>query len=140
MHDRIDSSVFEQRLMATLAVTMAGLALFLSAVGLYGVLAFSVTQRTREMGIRIAFGARKGKLARLVLLQLASLSGAGIVAGITLAWVGIRLLGQAANLGGSSVWMFVGSAILLLVVNGLAGFLPAQRAMSVDPMVALRAE
>jgi putative ABC transport system permease protein len=140
MHDRIDSSVFEQRLMATLAVTMAGLALFLSAVGLYGVLAFSVTQRTREMGIRIAFGASKGKLARLVLLQLASLSGAGIVAGIPLAWVGIRWLGRAANLGGSSVWMFAGSAILLLVVCGVAGFLPVQRAMSVDPMVALRAE
>lgn len=140
MHERIDSSVFEQRLMATLAATMAGLALFLSAVGLYGVLAFSVAQRTREMGVRIAFGASKGKLAMLVLLQLARLSAAGIVAGIPLAWIGIRLLGKTASVNGNFVWMFAGSAILLLMVCGLAGFLPVQRALSVDPMEALRSE
>jgi putative ABC transport system permease protein len=140
MQDQVDSSLFEQRLMATLAVTMGGLALFLSAIGLYGVLAFAVGQRIREMGIRIALGASKGKLAVLVLLQLASLSVTGIVAGVPLAWVGIRLLGRAANVSGSSAWMFAGSAILLLVVCGLAGFLPVRRAMSVDPMLALRAE
>ncbi|HMG86779.1 MAG TPA: ABC transporter permease [Terracidiphilus sp.] len=140
MQDQVDSSLFEQRLMATLAVTMAGLALFLSAVGLYGVLAFSVTQRTREMGIRIALGADKGKLARLVLLRLAALAGFGIAAGIPLAWAGMRLLIRTANVSGSAVWMFTGSAILLLLVCGVAGFLPVRRAMSMDPMRALRAE
>jgi ABC-type antimicrobial peptide transport system permease subunit len=107
---------------------------------LYGVLAFAVGQRTREMGIRIALGASKGELAMLVLLQLASLSMTGVVAGIPLAWVGIRLLRRVAKVSGSSAWMFAGSAILLLVVCGLAGFLPVRRAMSVDPMLALRAE
>jgi putative ABC transport system permease protein len=140
MHERIDSSLFEQRMMATLAETMAGLALFLSAVGLYGVLAFSVSQRIREMGIRIAFGASKENLAKLVLLQLARLFGAGILAGIPLEWIGIRLLGREANPGGNSVWMFAASAILLLLVCGIAGFLPVQRAMSVDPIEALRSE
>lgn len=140
MQDQVDNSLFEQRLMATLAVTMAGLALFLSAVGLYGVLAFSVTQRTREMGIRIALGADKGRLARLVLLRLAALAGFGIAAGVPLAWIGIRLLIQTENVSGSAVSMFTGSAILLLLVCGVAGFLPVRRAMSVDPMRALRAE
>jgi predicted permease len=140
MREQVDSSLFEQRLMATLSATMGGLALFLSAIGLYGVLAFAVTHRTREMGIRIALGASKGKLAMLVLLQLASLSGAGILAGIPLAWVGIRLLGRAGNVCSNSAWMFAGSTILCLVVCGLAGFLPVRRAMSVDPMLALRAE
>ena len=140
MQDQVGSSLFAQRLMATLAATMGGLALFLSAIGLYGVLAFAVGQRTREMGIRIALGASKGELAMLVLLQLASLSLTGVVAGIPLAWVGIRLLGRVAEVNGSSAWMFAGSAILLLVVCGLAGFLPVRRAMSVDPMLALRAE
>lgn len=140
MQDQVDSSLFAQRLMATLAVTMAGLALFLSAAGLYGVLAFSVAQRTREIGIRIALGADKRKLARLVLLQLATLAGFGIAAGIPLAWVGIRLLGRHTDMSGNAVLMFSGSAILLLLVCGLAGFLPMRRAMSVNPMTALRAE
>jgi len=140
MREQVDSSLFEQRLMATLSATMGGLALFLTAIGLYGVLAFAVTQRRREMGIRMALGASKGRLAMLVLLQLASLSGAGIVAGIPLAWVGIRLLGRAVNVSSGSAWMFAGSAILCLVVCGLAGLLPIRRAMSVDPMLVLRAE
>jgi predicted lysophospholipase L1 biosynthesis ABC-type transport system permease subunit len=140
MREQVDHSLFEQRLTATLAVTMGVLALFLSAVGLYGVLAFSVTQRTREMGIRIAMGADKGNLAKLVLLRLAALSGFGIAIGIPLAWVGTRLLGHTATVSGNAVWMFTGSAILLLVVCGLAGLLPVRRAMSVDPMRALRAE
>ncbi|HUD54131.1 MAG TPA: FtsX-like permease family protein [Terracidiphilus sp.] len=126
--------------MSSLALTMGGLALFLSAIGLYGVLAFAVTQRTREMGIRIALGADKGRLATLVLKRLVGMVGSGIAVGIPLAWIGTRLLDRVAKVNGSATWMFVGSAILLLAVCCLAGLLPMRRAMSVDPMRALRAE
>jgi predicted permease len=140
MREQVDASLFEERLMSALAVTMGGLALFLSAIGLYGVLAFAVALRTREMGIRIALGASRGRLAILVLRRMAGMAGAGILAGIPLAWAGMRLLGTAAGVSGSAPWMFLASAILLLAVCGLAGFLPMRRAMSVDPMRALRAE
>lgn len=140
MQEQVDSSLFEQRLMATLSVSMGGLALFLSAIGLYGVLAFAVTQKRREMGIRVALGASKGNLAMLVLHRLAVLVGTGIVVGTPLAWAGTQLLRRAASVSGSAIWMFAGSAIILSAVCGLAGFLPLRRAMSVDPMSVLRAE
>ena len=140
MQNHVDSSLFEQRLMATLAVTMGGLALFLSAIGLYGVLAFAVTQRTREMGIRIALGASKERLAMHVLLRMVRVVGIGVAAGIPLAWVETQLLGQLANVSGSAAWMFTGSAILSVAAGGLAGFLPIRRAISVDPIHALRAD
>jgi ABC-type antimicrobial peptide transport system permease subunit len=140
MQEQVDSSLFEQRLMAALAVSMGGLALFLSAIGLYGVLAFAVTQRRREMGIRVALGASKGDLAMLVLRRLTVLVGAGIVGGIPLAWAGTQLLQRAASVSGSAISMFAGSAIILCAVCGIAGFLPLRRAMSVDPIRVLRAE
>jgi putative ABC transport system permease protein len=140
MQEQVDSSLFEQRLMATLAVSMGGLALFLSTIGLYGVLAFAVTQRRREMGIRVALGASKGDLATLVLRRLTVLVGAGIVGGVPLAWAGTQLLRRAASVSGSAIWMFAASAILLCAVCGIAGFLPLRRAMSVDPIRVLRAE
>jgi predicted permease len=140
MQEQVDSSLFEQRLMATLAVSMGGLALFLSAIGLYGVLAFAVTQKTREMGIRVALGASKGNLAMLVLRRLAVLVGVGIVVGTPLAWAGTRWLRQATNVSGSAMWMFAASAIILCAVSALAGVLPLRHAMSVDLMRVLRAE
>ena len=140
MQEQVDSSLFEQRLMATIAVTMGGLALFLSAIGLYGVLSFAVTQKKREMGIRVALGASKRDLAMLVMRRLAVLVGAGIVVGAPLAWAGQQLLRQAASVNGSAVWMFAGSAIILCAVCGLAGYFPLRRAMSVDPVRVLRAE
>jgi predicted lysophospholipase L1 biosynthesis ABC-type transport system permease subunit len=140
MQEQVDSSIFEQRLMATLAVLMGGLALFLSAIGLYGVLAFAVAQKTRELGIRVALGASRKNLAILVLRRLAVLVGVGIVVGTPLAWAGTRWLRQATSVSGNAIWMFAGSAIILCAVSGLAGFLPLRRAMSVDSMRVLRAE
>lgn len=119
----------------------AVVALFLSVVGLYGVIAHAVSQRTREIGVRIALGARSGDIARLVLVRGAALVGAGLVGGLVLSTAGSRLL--HAYLYGVSerdpityvtIVAFLGAASLL------AAYLPARRAMRVDPVVALSSE
>ena len=140
MQEKVDDSIFQQRLMAMLASMMGALALLLTAVGLYGVLAYAVVQRTQEIAIRIALGAGKQSISRMLLRRMMVLVGAGVLAGIPLAWFGSRFLASVAKLTGNATWIFLGSAALLFIVCGLAALLPVRRAMSVDPIQALRAE
>jgi putative ABC transport system permease protein len=119
----------------------AGAALLLAGVGIYGTVSYSVSQRIREMGIRIAVGAERGDVLWLVLGQAARVALLGIVIGVAAA-LGLTRLMNSLLFGVSATdpATFVGVSSLLTLVALCASFLPARRAMRVDPMVALRHE
>ncbi len=124
-----------------LLVAFAGVALILAAIGIYGVIAYSVTQRTREIGIRMALGAQKGQMLGMMLRQSLILVLIGIAVGLAAAIAATRLL--AALLYGVGANDLSTYAIVIAVLGGaalLASYVPARRAMKVDPMVALRYE
>jgi predicted permease len=130
----------KERFIATLFGLFAALALMLAATGLYSVVSFAVTQRTQELGIRMALGARPGSVVKLVLGSTAAMLSAGVAVGLTLSVILNRVVASWA--GGSSrdpMTLFVAAAILFLVA-GIACVLPAWRAASIDPMRALRVE
>jgi putative ABC transport system permease protein len=129
------------RVASTMLVCFASLALFLSAIGLYGVLAFSVGQRRREIAIRIALGAEPGRLARTVLRQGASRALLGTCIGLFAAFPLSRLLGSVLyGVGSHDPAALIAAPSVLVVVALLASSLPARKAMRVDPMTALRSE
>jgi putative ABC transport system permease protein len=133
--------VFVERMVATLSAAFALLATVLAAVGLYGVLAYFVTQRTREIGLRLALGATAAKLRGMVLKQVGIMAGIGVPVGLALA----VLLGRAARtllfgLSGYDPLVLTAAVIVLVLVVSLAAYLPARRAASVAPMEALRSE
>ena len=141
MDARIGESLGPQRFAASLLAVFAGLAILLASVGLYGLISYSVTQRTNEFGIRMALGAERGDVLRLVLKQGAKLALAGTAAGIVAGLVLMRAM-QSVLYGVSAAdpASFAGAAVLLLVIALLACYVPARRATRVDPMVALRYE
>jgi putative ABC transport system permease protein len=127
--------------MAGLLLVFAVLALMLAAVGVYGVLTYSVAQRTQEMGVRLAFGARPGELVLLVLRQGMGLVMLGVVLGMAGAWASARLLGEwLFGLEPRDPATFAAAAVFLVLVALLACYLPARRASRLDPMAALRCE
>jgi putative ABC transport system permease protein len=141
MEKAVAASIGRQRLSATLIGGFSILALFLAALGLYGVLAYSVTQRTREIGIRMALGSPRGKILGLIVRRAMIMVGLGIFVGVVLA-MGCGPLIQHFLYGitpHDSMTM-VGAASLLFGIAILACLLPARRAAHVDPMVALRHE
>ena len=130
----------KERFIATLFGLFAALALVLAATGLYSVVSFAVTQRTQELGIRMALGARPGSVVKLVLGSTAAMLSVGVAVGLTLSVILNRVVASWA--GGSSrdpVTLIFAAAILFLVA-GIACVLPAWRAASIDPMRALRVE
>jgi predicted permease len=141
MEQRVDESLVGRRFVVMLLTTFAGLALLLAALGLYGVISYSVRLRTREMGVRMALGAQRGKVLRLVLLQGMRLAAIGIICGavaaIALGRIFTSLLFQVGVL--HAVPWLVAIGVLLAVVL-LATYLPARRAASIEPMQALRTE
>ena len=141
MRERVDRVTARYRYSAVLMTALAALAVLLAAIGTYGVIAYAVTARTREIGIRMALGAKPGEVLRLVLGGGLRLATAGIVMGLLGAYLATRLL--SASLYGVSpgdAGTFVAIATLMAVVAGLASYVPARRAMRVDPVIALRAE
>jgi ABC-type antimicrobial peptide transport system permease subunit len=141
MESAVRASLQQRRLVLTLVGAFAGAALLLVALGIYGVTASAVTQRTREIGIRVALGAPRGRVLWTVLDQPARL----VVAGLVLGLVGTYLVGRVGQrlLYGVSVTnplILAGVSLVLLGVGVVASYLPARRAMRVDPMVALRTE
>jgi predicted permease len=141
MRQVIDDNVFVERMVATLSAGFALLATVLAAVGLYGVLAYFVAQRTREIGLRLALGATAARLRGMVLKQVAIMAGIGVPLGIVLA----VLLGRAAEvllfgLKGYDPLVLGAAVAVLAVVVLLAAYLPARRAASIPPMQALRSE
>jgi predicted permease len=141
LDDSIAASLFSARISASLLSVLGSAALLLAAMGLYGVMAYSVAQRTNEIGIRIALGARGGDVLRLVMTEGARLAGIGYLAGAAAALGLTRffadlLFGVRAN----DPWIFGGTAALMAAVTLVAVYFPARRAMRVDPIVALRYE
>ena len=138
---RCKDNVFLDRMISTLSASFAVLATLLAAVGLYGVLAYSVAQRTREIGVRMALGASSGSVRTMVLRQVGVMTLIGGVIGIAAALA----LGRGAQsllyeLKGWDPLVIVASTVLLTLVALGAGLLPAERASRVDPMQALRYE
>jgi ABC-type antimicrobial peptide transport system permease subunit len=137
----IGEELWGARMGAALLAVFGLLALILASVGIYGVLAFSVSQRTSEFGIRLALGARPSDVLRLVLGQTLTLVAAGTTLGITGGLIATRMVTNLLY-GVSAVdpVTFVGMPLLLLLVGLVASYLPAQRATKIDPMIALRCE
>jgi ABC-type antimicrobial peptide transport system permease subunit len=138
---QVRDNTFLERMMSTLSAAFALLATLLAAIGLYGVLAYTVAQRTREIGLRMALGAAPGRVRRMVLSQVAWMTAIGGVIGLAAA-VGVGRAAQSLlyELKGTDVSVFAFSAVLLSVIALAAGFVPAHRASRVDPMRALRYE
>jgi ABC-type antimicrobial peptide transport system permease subunit len=134
-------ALWDELMSAKLVGGLSLLGVFLAAVGLYGVVAYTVNKRTREIGIRIALGAPRNQVIRLVLLQGLKLVGAGIFVGLAAALGATRLM--ANSLYGVKPYdpiSFAAGAILAAIVTLLASYVPARRATKVDPIVALRYE
>ena len=131
----------QRRFQTSLLTVFAGIALFLALVGLYGLMAYSVSRRTREVGIRMALGAQRSDVVLLVLKKAALLLALGLVSGLVASWFATRAM-QAFLFGvGRHDPITILSVCALLAVFGLiAAIVPARRAASVDPMQALRTE
>jgi ABC-type antimicrobial peptide transport system permease subunit len=131
----------QRRMTTTLIAAFGGVALLLAAVGIYGVVAYGVTQRMREFGIRVALGATRREVTRLVVWQGTSMAVAGAAVGLVFA---VAAAGVMSNLvygvAPRDVASIVGATALLLFVAGAASYIPARRAAAVDPGVTLRAE
>jgi len=141
LSQQADESLFADRFLTFLSICFGSLAAALAAVGLYGVMAYTVTRRIREIGIRIALGATQARVAWLVLREVALLALVGLLAGAPLAFA----LGRAAEsllfgVKAGDPPVFAAACLLLALVALLGGYLPARRAAKVDPMVALRRE
>jgi len=139
--DQIDGTIVRERLMATLAGGFGALALLLSSVGLYGLLAYGVARRSREIGIRMALGARAGGVVASVILNGVRLAAVGLLIGYPLAFVASRAVASMLfGLPPTDVVTMAGAAALLLCAAVAASYVPARRAAGVDPLVALRHE
>jgi predicted permease len=149
----IGASLYPQKVAASLMTVLGSIALLLAAVGLYSVMAYSVAQRTQEIGVRMALGAQPGHVLRMVIGQGLALTAGGLIVGAVLSialaravssvsftgggmGASARLLGAGAN----NPLIFVAAAVFLCAVATLASWLPARRAASIDPMKALRTE
>ena len=139
--DLADASTAQTWFQARLISTFSILALFLAAIGIYGVLAYAVTERTREIGIRMALGAKKSHITRMLLKRTLVLVLAGVALGGCGALVLTRVLGKFLfEVKPNDPATFLSVAVILAATGILAGLLPAQRASRVDPVVALRSE
>ena len=136
---QVSSSLSQERLMAMLSGFFGGLALILAGVGLYGVTAYAVSRRRREIGIRMALGAAPAGVVRLVLTRVAILLGIGIVIGAGFsAWASRFLATLLYGLEPRDPATLVGAAAVLAAVAALAGWIPAWRASRIDPASVLR--
>jgi putative ABC transport system permease protein len=141
MESLLNSSLAQPRFRTTLLGVFAGLALLLAAVGLYGVIAYSVARRTNELGVRMAMGAQRNDVLMLVLGQGAKLAIFGIAIGLAVAFAAMRVISKLLfGVNAADPLTFAATALLILAVAFGASLVPAWRAIKVDPVVALRYE
>jgi predicted permease len=139
LDEYVNGSISASRFEAVLLGTFAGLAFVLTTFGLYGVISYSVAQRTRELGIRIALGAQPKTISRMVLREGALLTLIGVATGLVASFFAVRLVrGLLYGVGATDPATFVSIPLLLMAVALLSSYLPARRAMRVDPLVVLR--
>jgi ABC-type antimicrobial peptide transport system permease subunit len=138
---QISESLSNERLIALLSVSFGVLAMLLAAIGLYGVLAYSTAQRTREIGIRMALGARRTTVVRLVLGDVLWLAGISMAVTLPIALLASRTLrSQLYNVSPADPAVFASGVLLVSAVVVIAALVPARRAATVEPMQALRTE
>jgi ABC-type antimicrobial peptide transport system permease subunit len=141
MDQIVGGTIASRKFNAALLGLFAALALMLAATGVYGVLQYSVIQRKREMGIRIAIGATSSDMIRLIVGQAVGLAGIGVVIGLAGALALTRVIRALLfNTDPVDVLTFSASAAVLLLIAVLASYLPARRALRVDPTIAMRAD
>jgi predicted lysophospholipase L1 biosynthesis ABC-type transport system permease subunit len=141
METRVNESLFAERLIAILCACFGALATILASIGLYGVMAFSVARRTREIGIRMALGAGRARVLSMVLKEVAWMCVIGVGVGVPLA-IGLSryIASQLFGVTPTDSLTLVLSALTMMLVSLFAGFLPARRAATIDPTIALRYE
>jgi predicted permease len=139
---QVEQSLAPLRINVIMLATFGTLALLLAAIGLYGVASYSVSQRTREIGVRMALGARPASVLKLVLGQGLALVGIGLAVGLAAAFLLARAVPQdlLPNVSTSDPMTFASTSIILGIVALLASYIPARRATKIDPLIALRAE
>lgn len=141
LEQALDNSIFLDRIIAALSSAFGLLATLLATVGLYGVMAYTVARRTRELGVRIALGAARGDILWLVMREVSVLIGIGIAIALPAAHALGRLIeSQLYGIKADDPWVFGGATFALASVALLAGLVPAMRAARVDPLIALRYE
>jgi len=137
----IDGRVAEERVFARAGLLFGGLALLMASVGLYGLMSYGVARRTHEIGIRMALGAGRNTVVRMIMGESLGLVLAGVGLGIVGAAVATRLIaGQLFGVATLDPVSFVGAVVVLVAVSALAGYWPARRASRVDPSAALQHE
>jgi putative ABC transport system permease protein len=141
MQQLVGNSVATRRLTLILLGLFSALALLLAAIGIYGVISYSVAQRTHEIGIRMALGAQRSDVLKMIFAQGVKIAGAGLAIGI-LASLGLTRLMASLLFSVSAVDppTFLAVAIVLALISMLACYIPARRTLRVDPMIALRYE
>jgi predicted permease len=139
LEQQVDKSLLTERLLATLSAVFGALATLLAAIGLYGVMAYVVARRTREIGIRMALGAAAGNVVWLVMREVLILAGIGVAIGTPAAFALTGLVGaQLFGIKPTDALTMMAAAAGIALVAALSGYLPAWRATRIDPMVALR--
>jgi putative ABC transport system permease protein len=141
MEQLVNRSVFTRRIIVQLLAGFAGFGLILASLGLYAVISYSVSQRTREIGVRMALGAAPRAMQGQILTQTMTLAAIGLAIGIPAAWIAAKAIqGLLFGVVSSDPITFGGAAAVVAIVAGLAGYVPARRASRVDPVLALRSE
>ncbi len=141
MDDRISESLSTERIMAALALFFGGVALLITAIGLYGALAYATARRTGEIGIRMTLGARAGNILAMVCRENIGIALSGCIAGLAISLVALRWISSFLyNTSPRNPIALAGAAVALLTVAAVASYLPASRASRIDPMAAIRHE
>ena len=141
MSTQIDDTIANERTIALLAFTFGVLATILAGIGLYGILAYSTAQRTREIGIRMALGAQRWEVVRLILREVLALAGVAVAVAIPIAIFATRALrSQLFNVSSIDAAIYAAAIAIIVFTAALAGLIPARRAASIDPARALRTD